>query len=354
LAYTAWAIASAPIDAQKNPIGPRPVELFISDQMLNALLSLSAGVVHDAPPFLWPATPWHLTHFRKPNCSFCDEIEPEFLRVSTVYSSTADISFYQIDCRSYARFCHSHSAFGVPSIVLCDKKCGVRERFAGKRSAEHIIAFVASHTSLPPSDGFSRLRDATLEEVFRAVAALMCVAVPVFFGPIPTEVRQAFDGFAGDPEFAAFALNDRHLFWLVPQFAQGLRPAVLFLTLFHTAAFYLNETEGVLADTIMNCRGGGARAGLREFVVSILNGHKDRPLQTVFGNFLATGDCTEFAQLMMAATDDEITRQIDKFRGMILSSGMGNQTQRQLSKRILILKGLRQIRREPFGPDDGL
>jgi hypothetical protein len=322
--------------------------------MLHILLFLSVGLVHFVPPLLWPATPWHLTHFLKPNCSFCKEIEPEFLRVSKVYSSITNISFYQIDCGWYPRFCRSHSTFGVPSIVLCDKKCRVLERFAGRRSSEHIIAFVESHTSLPPPVGFLPVRDATLDQVYRAIASLKCVGVPAFFRSVPIEVREALDTFVGDPEFAAFALNDRDLFRLALQFALGPLPAVLFLTLFDTSAFSLAEATHGLADKVRAWREGSGDGELRDFVLGLINGHQDRQLDTIFGPFHATGDCIKFAQLMNAATDDEITQKMHNLREMILSARMDNQTQRQLSARILILKELRQIRSEGVVPDDGL
>lgn len=129
---------------------------------------------------------WEIILFKKTNCTLCYFVELEFKRTDLIFNGQiskkrpgkgqnkkSSLSFYIIDCNRRQRMCSSYGCFGVPTIILSNKKNKQIYRYNDEKSAlcERLTKFIINKTNIQPRnkyylDIFNDITKEQNEEIF--------------------------------------------------------------------------------------------------------------------------------------------------------------------------------------------
>jgi hypothetical protein len=208
------------------------------------LVSLAVSTVRAHSLFFGPSTDWYLTFFKKRRCISCSDVDSEFTLLASLYEKVPNISFYSMNCGDRPHFCHSHHVFGVPVLLLYNRKGSIVQTLSGMSRVENMVLFIERHTSLSPSSNFTPLAERSVAEMWQTVRAGRCVAVPLFPGlPLPhARVHQIFQQFAGDSNLVPFCVNATEAKILSHMFSTTTGPSILVMTPLTHGTVYLNQS----------------------------------------------------------------------------------------------------------------
>ncbi|XP_057662833.1 protein disulfide-isomerase A5-like [Diorhabda carinulata] len=80
--------------------------------------------------------------FMSPFCPHCKKTKPEYTKAAVMLKEDKSISFVLIDCTVSVDLCRENEVEVYPIIKYFNYSTRKEETFAGKRTAENLIAFV--------------------------------------------------------------------------------------------------------------------------------------------------------------------------------------------------------------------
>lgn len=280
---------------------------------------------------------WEIILFKKTNCTLCYFVELEFKRTDLIFNGQIskkrpgkgqnkknNLSFYIIDCNRRQRMCSSYDCFGVPTIILSNKKNKQIYRYNDEKSAlcERLTKFIINKTNIQPRnkyylDIFNDITKEQNEEIFEnkidemishyieldvvnfsyvhqyddllrvkhIVSTGRCVALALpIHGMIPIHTRLIFDNFFKEHNFFPIVIQNRNSYRL----EENLRIEVDIILFTSRGSFpvYVNNSIPNIIDFINYVCFVEGRQKLRQFVEMIIHGETQKTISIIENNLM--------------------------------------------------------------------